>query len=244
MGFYSYYLGLDLGQMNDYTALTLLEEPLYVPDPDTAFKLNIPGDQYGWLSPDILNKPQRDKVRRLQYKPLPVLSMRHLHRFHRGTPYTEIVRHVQQLLQRTPVVDDVALIVDATGVGRGIIDMMRQQGMKPFCITITGGKTVTAKGYEYHVPKHDLIMAAQLLLQSQRVKIARSLPDAETLTNELLNYQIKITDNANATYNARGDSAHDDLVLAFALAGWFRDHMHKHFDALALRTASHTTERL
>jgi len=45
---FSYYIGLDLGQSQDYTALALLEEPVWVPTeemkaPGWVWRLNIQG---------------------------------------------------------------------------------------------------------------------------------------------------------------------------------------------------------
>jgi hypothetical protein len=47
-----------------------------------------------------------------------------------------------------------------------------------------------------------------------------SLPEAVTLTRELESFQVKITESAHDTYGAWREGAHDDLVLAVALALW------------------------
>jgi len=60
----------------------------------------------------------------------------------------------------------------------------------------------------------------QVYLQSKRLKIASQLPEADTLTRELQNFQVKITDAANDTYGAWREGTHADLVLAAALALW------------------------
>ena len=59
-----------------------------------------------------------------------------------------------------------------------------------------------------------------MLLQRGRLKIAQGLPEATTLVNELLNYRVKIDPTtAHDSYNAR-EGAHDDVLLATALALW------------------------
>ena len=60
----------------------------------------------------------------------------------------------------------------------------------------------------------------QVYLQSKRLKIASQLPEADTLTRELQNFQVKITDAANDNDGAWSEGTHDDLVLAAALALW------------------------
>ncbi len=51
--------------------------------------------------------------------------------------------------------------------------------------------------------------------------MAPELPEAETLMNELLNFEVKITAAANDVYGAWREGTHDDLVLAVALTCWW-----------------------
>ena len=62
--------------------------------------------------------------------------------------------------------------------------------------------------------------ALQVLLQSRRIKVAPSLPEAQTLVRELLDFKVKITLAANETFGAWREGTHDDLVLAVAIAAW------------------------
>ena len=61
----------------------------------------------------------------------------------------------------------------------------------------------------------------QVLLQSNRLKVAEGLPDASVLVQELLNFQVKITTSANDIYGTWREGQHDDLVLSTSLACWF-----------------------
>jgi hypothetical protein len=61
----------------------------------------------------------------------------------------------------------------------------------------------------------------QVLLQTGRLKIARALPEAGVLVKEWLACHVKITTTAHDTDGAWRDGAHDDLVLAVALACWY-----------------------
>jgi hypothetical protein len=85
---------------------------------------------------------------------------------------------------------------------------------------ITGGDAVTSEGGITRVPKRELVSIVQVCLQTARLKIAPDLKEAATLTSELQNFQVKITDNAHDTYGAWREGTHDDLVLAVALALW------------------------
>ncbi len=53
-------------------------------------------------------------------------------------------------------------------------------------------------------------------LHTDELKIAAALSDAESLQEELKDFQRKVSDAGRATYNAR-TGAHDDLVLAIAI---------------------------
>ena len=68
----------------------------------------------------------------------------------------------------------------------------------------------------------------QSLLQANELKIARSLPDAAVLVDELRNFRASISEAGFASFSARSGK-HDDLVLAVAIAAWWmlraaRDH--------------------
>jgi hypothetical protein len=153
--------------------------------------------------------------------PLPEYALRHLRRFPLGTPYTEIVPAVARLVSTEPLRDS-PLIVDQTGVGRAVVEMLSQAAGWVVPVTITAGHAVRqAEGRSWHVPKKELVTSLQVLMQSHRILIARSLPDAATLVRELQNFQVKITAAANETFGVRRDGQHDDLALAVALASWW-----------------------
>lgn len=153
----------------------------------------------------------------------PDYALRHLRRFPLGTPYTEMVPAVAALRRNEPL-REAPLVVDQTGVGRAVVDMLRQSACGVIPVTITGGHatTVTADG-SYHVPKKELITALQVVMQGRRLQIARSLPEAATLVRELQQFQVKITAAANETFGVWRDGQHDDLVLAVALACWWSE---------------------
>ena len=47
-------------------------------------------------------------------------------------------------------------------------------------------------GSSYRIPKRDVISTTQVLLQTGRLKIARSLPHAALLARELVNFRFKV----------------------------------------------------
>ncbi len=189
----TFVLGLDLGQVHDYTALAVVERP---------------------APPD--NAEESQTV---------VYALRHLQRYALGTPYTDIVPAVMQQARSVPLGGS-PLVVDQTGVGRALVDMLRRAGGagRIIPVTITGGQTISrTEDGSYHVPKKELVTCLQLLLQERRLKMPRDLPHVQTLVQELHSFQVKITLSAQETFGAWREGVHDDLVLALALACWWAE---------------------
>lgn len=93
-----------------------------------------------------------------------------------------------------------------------------------YAITITGGDEVSRSGFDYRVPKRDLVSAVACLLQTTRLRIPRSLPDVDLLERELLRFRAKISlSSGKETYEAWREEDHDDLVLAVSLGCWLNE---------------------
>jgi len=183
-------LGLDLGQVRDYTALSIIEK---ITEDDTEA----------------------------------IYHLRHIQRFPLKTTYPEIVDKVCDIFNSDKISKYSRLIVDATGVGRPVVDLFKKKQLYPKAITITGGYDVIKDNGEYKVPKRDLVTNLQVLFQQEKLKIAEDLQEAKTLVQELLNFKVKIKDNARESFEAWREGIHDDLVLAVALACWWGEKMDK-----------------
>lgn len=195
----SFTVGLDIGQTNDPTALAAVE--------------------------DIGGEPTE-------------YHLRHVERFELGTPYPTIAERVAALMKKDelkelkvqhgkwgrgkPIMPD--LVVDATGVGRPIVEMLEEEGLRPYSIWITGGDNVSKEGREYRVPKRELASTVQALLQSGRLKFAEDLPFRDVLTDELQKFRAKINiDTGEASFEHWRERDTDDIVLALACACWYEE---------------------
>jgi hypothetical protein len=243
---YEAYVSVDLGRQVDFTAILAAEEALWVPDPPDPPPWLTGGPSLeatlywqgltrtGWTAPSSLSERQRRYFRNSSYggrRPdRPPLLVRHIERV-RGRSYVDIVAEVGALLGRHPLSGlSVALLVDAGGVGVAVLDLMRQQGLRPWSITATGGDQVnTPEEGVARVPKRELVSAAQIMLAQGRLRIAAGLAEAATLTKELQDYQVSISASGHDSYAAR-EGAHDDLVYAAAQLCWFRDWYSQHVD--------------
>jgi hypothetical protein len=185
-----HFLGLDLGQRQDYTALAVLEQTS-LPDPAR------PGYTFN------------------------TYAARTLKRWPLGTAYHTIIDDLARSMRLTALTRP-CLAIDATEVGVAVEEQVYRAGLP--CqvteVTITTGSRMTGVPRGVRVPKKDLVGVLEVLLGSSRLKIATSLPDAETLLEELRTFRAKITLAGNETFSAWRERDHDDLVLAAALAAW------------------------
>lgn len=236
-----YTAGLDLGQRSDFSALAIIEEPIWVPVGLPTWLRGEPEPLAGcyvrptdlmetWQSfaerrkalADALRK-SGDKLPRID-RGLPTLSLRYLHRWPLGTSYPTIVADVGALLRRDPLKGCTTLVIDYTGVGRPVGEMFTQAGLVHTPLVITGGNKTIQDAGELHVPKRDLAMAAQALLQSGRLRFAGKLPLLDVLKAELQAFEVKTKAiTGHDQYLAWREGAHDDIVLAAAMAGWYRE---------------------
>lgn len=186
---------LDLGQLQDYTALVVIEAS------GTTRMVTMPDGRAGPV----------------EMMPLAQVDVRYVERFPLKTKYAVIAQLMAQRLVKMPTPRYFAF--DKTGVGVGVSEMFEQ--FSPIGITFVGGATTSLVGeQDYHVPKRDLIESAQVLLQNGVMRIAQNLPHAEVLVKELLAFRMKISLGGHDTYEAWRERDHDDIVNALAIGCW------------------------
>ncbi len=235
----AFVVGLDLGQAADYSALVIAERTEAI-DYDPAMVRTVThelitapvvGPMGGVFAPARRITESRRMLMHPDGSATDVpesgqarYDVRYIRRWKLGTAYPTIVEDVCNLMRTPPLARNAVLLADATGVGRPVIDMFHAHKERTFPLTavlITGGDKVTRDAGFVHVPKRDLVSTVQVLLQSRRLRIAPSLPEAATLQTEMQNFQTKISlATAHDSYGAWREGQHDDLVLALALAVW------------------------
>lgn len=184
-------VGLDLGQSQDPTALTVIER---IEIPSTA------------LAPQFY-----------------YYDMRFLKRFPLQMSYPDVMKSVNEIITDPRLSGEIALLVDTTGVGAAVVDLLRLMHLpcKLIPVLVTFGTSITHDGKRWHVPKRNLATAVRILLESERLKIRTYLKDHILLLKELRAFRIKITKAKNDTYEAWRENDHDDLVFATAMCCWF-----------------------
>ena len=152
--------------------------------------------------------------------------VRHLERLPIGTPFPEIARRAAEV---SAGIEHRAgygpeIFVDATGLGQPMVDLLdeampRVRAISAVFFTHGDRRIETRSGLttEVQLGKAHLVCRLQTLLQCQRLHLPRT-PEAETLAQELLEYEIRVESDANEHYGAFRVGTHDELVTALGLA--------------------------
>src|SRR5215212_4337404 len=149
---------------------------------------------------------------------------RHLERLPLGSPYPAVAERVAAVVGGVHTAtsgEAPTLYVDATGVGTPIVDVLRAASVGDLArleaVYFTHGDRRKVERGEVKLGKAWLVSRMQALLQSGLLHLPRTA-EGEALGKELLDYEIKVTEDANDRYGAFRVGAHDDLVTALGLA--------------------------
>jgi len=117
----------------------------------------------------------------------------------------------------------ITLRVDGTGVGVAAVDIVRDAlhgtGARLVTATFTHGESFNRKNSrQWTVGKGFLVKRLQALFQTQRIKLPADHPEAQAMTRELVDYEVKVDPDGDAKFGAFKVGAHDDLASALGLA--------------------------
>ena len=150
--------------------------------------------------------------------------IRHLERLSLGTPYPRVAERVAAIANRLrdKTGADPIVYLDATGVGQPIVDLLQERlpggWVVPVYFTYGDRRNPTREGAGERISlgKAYMVSRLQALLQNHRLHLPHTR-EAEALTQELLDYEIRVEEN-NDRYGAFRVGTHDDLVTALGLA--------------------------
>lgn len=211
-------VGVDVGQKVDPTAIVVCEQVERVTDPG---RLALPARGGMFDARDL---------RRVGMETETIHTGRHLQRLPLGTPYPAVADQVAAVvagLVRRGVARP-RIMVDATGVGGPVVDILRERlgghGRDVVACSFTHGERYTQDddARTASVGKAFLVSRLQALLQTQRLKLPVT-PESEALARELQNYEIRVDGDANDRYGAFKVGTHDDLVTALGLCVVYRE---------------------
>lgn len=157
--------------------------------------------------------------------------------------YTEQARIVYDLLNRVKMLHNTQLLVDGTGVGEAVVDIMREIGLNPLPIVFTGGTSSrpvytdfgkvfggSSQAFsraqvlkEMHVPKQDLVHAGMLVIQQNRLRLAKQLAHEDDFKRQMESFKGKVNEaTGRRKFENESDDIHDDFVVTFLMAAWWR----------------------
>jgi hypothetical protein len=188
------YMGVDLGQSRDHAAIVVIQR----------FELALPErDPFTGLRPEAT-----------------VIVVRYAEQIPLGLSYPAVAAYVTSLAMRAPLADRGQIVVDATGVGAPVVDLLRADpSLKcPVVpVVITPGEFESEANGRWHVPKRDLLDGIRIAFEGGRIAMASNMPGLAELVGELENLRPRKSAPGGVGGNAR---KHDDLALALALAWW------------------------
>lgn len=146
-----------------------------------------------------------------------------------GTAYKALAARARQLLARLDEQGWACLLaVDATGVGRPVLEMIREDPHPPgdvLGVTSHGGVNLAGEWPDIRVPKRGLVAALGAAVDNRALSVPGTAPAAQRLAEQLKAYRAKRnTRTGHVRYEAARESDHDDLVAALQLAAWSGDH--------------------
>ncbi|MEJ1935324.1 hypothetical protein WDZ92_34445, partial [Nostoc sp. NIES-2111] len=165
-----YYVGLDLGKRQDYSAVAIVEECV-------------------WATGERNRITYAPELRRLAV-------LRSIERLGKGMDYLQVVERVRRILLSDALRDEeVVLAVDATGVGEPVFELIqkmywevkaqRTKWLNLAAVVFSSGGKTRWEDYHVFVPKNSLLEGLWLGLERKEVRLGAEVPGVEELLREL-----------------------------------------------------------
>ena len=155
------------------------------------------------------------------------LQVRNLKAF-KHVPYPRQAAYIRSLVNRKVFQQaDTRVLLDSTGVGGALADLLVGLGKPLVQITATSGKrAVCVDGRpkycrRFHVPKIALLSELLVAMQSSQLEVAEGLALGPLLERQLGGFKARFSAAGNITFQAEDTEANDDLISALALAAWY-----------------------
>lgn len=154
---------------------------------------------------------------------LPHYGLVYLEQMPLKTQYPEIIARAAYILDSMR--HNAHFLVDATGVGNPVVQMM--QHLNPIPIVIVSGHTVNQRETGgYNVPKREIVTSLQAVMHGRRLQIAKGLDHIEQLKKEILGFKMKVRDSGSIGWEAASERTHDDIVMSLGVNVWYNEKMY------------------
>jgi len=195
-GYSRYWLGVDLAQAQDNTALVCVH--------DECLPMWVGGRQ-------ALGPRQRTVVFADKFK---------------GVSYPDVVSHVIRTMLKEPLRGRTRLVIDASGLGRVVSDLLREQRVQHHAIQMTVGQNWVEKDRYVNVGKTLLLETLSILFATGDLTFAHDLPLRTDILAELETFQLETTAAGNQVITqGKSGAHHGDLAIALAAACFASEHL-------------------
>ena len=186
-----YWIGADLGQANDYSAVCVIKDqqlPTY----------------------DGIRVTLGARNRTIVYAD----------KF-RGVSYVDVVDHLIKLRNAPPFGGKSELVIDGTSIGRVVSDMLWEQGVDHAAVQMTGGQEWRRSGRYVNASKTLMIENLAVLFAAGELTFAHDLPLRKEIEEDLASFTTQTTAAGNQIITqSRNASGHGDLGIGLIVAGF------------------------
>lgn len=189
-GYRRHVLGVDLGTVNDPTAVAIIEDSI------------TPLPQWGDGYRQLLAPRQCICVQSYRLKT--------------GISYTQVVDHLKEMMA-DQALDEPRMFLDASGVGLAVSAMLTERRVKHTPVSITAGDKFSETDTGLRVAKGYLMTTLAAGLGTGELRISKNVQDIAELKRQLEDFQVGTSTTGQQTF-ASSQTAHDDSVLSLALA--------------------------
>ncbi|HBY63961.1 MAG TPA: hypothetical protein DEH78_29410, partial [Solibacterales bacterium] len=153
-----YFVGLDLGQAQDHTALVVVERR-------------------------VLRRTVTDGVVvtavRMEYE----YAVRAAARLALGMSYVDVAKKVTGAVRKLSREGRCTLVVDASGVGAAVLDSLRGEvrEARVLGVVLTGGRWTTRGAGRWNVPRREVLGLVQVMLEKGELRLGARMAGREEL---------------------------------------------------------------
>ena len=196
-GWSRYWLGVDLAQAQDNTALVVIHDECL--------------PTWGGGSRQVLAPRRRTVVFADKF---------------RGVSYPDVVSHVIRTMSKDALRGRTRLVIDASGLGRVVSDLLTEQRVEHHAIQMTVGQNWVKKGRYVNVGKMLLLETLSIMFATGDLTFAHDLPLRGDILAELETFQLEQTAAGNQIITqGKSGSHHGDLAIALSAACFASEHL-------------------
>ena len=191
-GYLNYWVAADLGQANDYSAVTIIKDQA------------LPTIDNGKI---IVGPRERTIV--------------YADRF-RGQSYVDVVDYLVRLKNAPPMGGKSELVIDGTSIGRVVSDMLEAQNVPHKAITMTAGQDWSRKSGRYvSAGKTFMVETLAVMFAAGEISFAHDCPMRKEIEADLASFTTATTAAGNQIITqSRSAAGHGDLGIALIVAAF------------------------